>query len=103
MANQARKGTLASDLYSGSTFSITNLGGAGVEYFTPILNSPEVAILGVGTTQQALAFNEEGEVVQKDYLPLSLSFDHQVIDGLPAAEFLARVVSYLEDPYLLIF
>ena len=103
LANQARKGTLASDLYSGSTFSITNLGGAGVEYFTPILNSPEVAILGVGTTQQALAFNEEGEVVQKDYLPLSLSFDHQVIDGLPAAEFLARVVSYLEDPYLLIF
>jgi len=103
LANQARKGTLASDLYSGSTFSITNLGGPGVEYFTPILNSPEVAILGVGATQQALAFNEEGEVVQKDYLPLSLSFDHQVIDGLPAAEFLARVVSYLEDPYLLIF
>ena len=103
LANQARKGTLPSDLYSGSTFSITNLGGAGVEYFTPILNSPEVAILGVGATQQALAFNEEGEVVQKDYLPLSLSFDHQVIDGLPAAEFLARVVSYLEDPYLLIF
>ena len=60
-----------------------------------------MAILGVGATQQALAFNEEGEVVQKDYLPLSLSFDHQVIDGLPAAEFLARVVSYLEDPYLL--
>lgn len=62
-----------------------------------------MAILGVGATQQALAFNEEGEVVQKDYLPLSLSFDHQIIDGLPAAEFLARVVSYLEDPYLLIF
>lgn len=103
LANQARKGTLPSDLYSGSTFSITNLGGPGVEYFTPILNSPEVAILGVGATQQALAFNEEGEVVQKDYLPLSLSFDHQVIDGLPAAEFLAQVISYLEDPYLLIF
>ena len=103
LANQARKGTLPSDLYSGSTFSITNLGGPGVEYFTPILNFPEVAILGVGAIQQALAFNEEGEVVQKDYLPLSLSFDHQVIDGLPAAEFLAQVISYLEDPYLLIF
>lgn len=100
---EVNKGTLPSDLYSGSTFSITNLGGPGVEYFTPILNSPEVAILGVGATQQALAFNEEGEVVQKDYLPLSLSFDHQIIDGLPAAEFLAQVISYLEDPYLLIF
>ena len=103
LANQARKGTLLSDLYSGSTFSITNLGEPDVEYFTPILNFPEVAILGVGAIQQALAFNEEGEVVQKDYLPLSLSFDHQVIDGLPAAEFLAQVISYLEDPYLLIF
>ncbi len=103
LANQARKGTLPSDLYSGSTFSITNLGGQDIEYFTPILNFPEVAILGVGAIQQALAFNEEGEVVQKDYLPLSLSFDHQVIDGLPAAEFLAQVISYLEDPYLLIF
>lgn len=103
LANQARKGTLLSDLYSGSTFSITNLGEPDVEYFTPILNFPEVAILGVGAIQQALAFDEEGEVVQKDYLPLSLSFDHQVIDGLPAAEFLAQVISYLEDPYLLIF
>ena len=62
-----------------------------------------MAIVGVGANQQALALNQEVEVVQKDYLPLSLSFDHQIIDGLPAAEFLAQVISYLEDPYLLIF
>ena len=102
-ASDARKGTLNPSLYSGSTFSITNLGGPGVEYFTPILNTPEVGILGVGATQKQLAFNEEGEVVEKSYMPLSLTFDHTVIDGLPAAEFLATLIEYLEDPYGLVF
>ncbi|EJN94113.1 dihydrolipoamide acetyltransferase family protein [Streptococcus ratti] len=102
-AAQARKGTLDASLYSGSTFSITSLGGQGVEYFTPILNTPEVAILGVGTIQKALALDEEGQVVEKQYLPLSLSIDHQVLDGAPASEFLAAIVSYLEDAYSLVF
>lgn len=102
-AAQARKGTLDASLYSGSTFSITSLGGQGVEYFTPILNTPEVAILGVGTIQKALALDEEGQIVEKQYLPLSLSIDHQVLDGAPAAEFLGTIVSYLEDAYSLIF
>ncbi|MFI3886840.1 dihydrolipoamide acetyltransferase family protein [Streptococcus parauberis] len=103
LSNQARKGTLPSDLYSGSTFSITNLGSAGIEYFTPILNSPEVAILGVGQTQKQLDLDEEGQLMQKSYLPLSLTFDHQVVDGAPAAEFLATIIDYLEDPYQLLF
>ncbi|MBJ8325731.1 dihydrolipoamide acetyltransferase family protein [Streptococcus pacificus] len=103
LSTQARKGTLPSNLYSGSTFSITNLGAAGVEYFTPILNSPEVAILGVGQTQKQLDLDSNDQLVKKSYLPLSLTFDHQIIDGAPAAEFLGSVVDYLEDPYQLLF
>lgn len=103
LSNQARKGTLPSNLYSGSTFSITNLGSAGIEYFTPILNSPEIAILGVGQTQKQLDLDEDGQLMQKFYLPLSLTFDHQVVDGAPASEFLASIIDYLEDPYQLLF
>ena len=102
-ANQARKGTLDPDLYSGSTFSITNLGGAGIEYFTPILNTPEVAILGVGALQTTLALDSQGQVYEQKFLPLSLTFDHQVVDGQPAAEFLASLADKLESPYDLVF
>lgn len=102
ITSKARKGTLEGDLYAGSTFSITNLGGSGVEYFTPIINTPEVAILGVGAIQKELAFNEEKEVVEKFKLPLSLTYDHQIIDGAPAARFMNTVESYLSDPYRLI-
>lgn len=102
-ANQARKGTLDPALYSGSTFSITNLGGAGIEYFTPILNTPEVAILGVGALQTALALDSQGQVYEQKFLPLSLTFDHQVVDGQPAAEFLACLADKLESPYDLVF
>ncbi|WP_024785591.1 dihydrolipoamide acetyltransferase family protein [Streptococcus mutans] len=102
-AEQARKGTLDPSLYSGSTFSITNLGAQGIEYFTPILNAPEVAILGVGAIQKALTLDGNGQVAEKQFLPLSLTFDHQVLDGAPAAEFLGAVISYLEDAYSLVF
>lgn len=99
---QAQNGTLASRHYSGSTFTITNLGRLGVEYFTPIINSPEVGILGVGSLQTELMLTEEQQVQKISCLPLSLTFDHQVIDGYPAAEFLQKIVQYLEDPYSLI-
>lgn len=98
----AREGSLANDLVSGSTFTITNLGNSGVEYFTPILNTPETGILGVGSLQDKLTLDEEGQVVMGKELPLSLTFDHQIIDGSPAAEFLARIIYYLEKPYTLI-
>lgn len=102
VATKARQGTLDGDLYSGSTFSITNLGGAGIEYFTPIINTPEVAILGVGAMQSELAFDEEKNVVENKMLPLSMTYDHQLIDGAPAAEFMQLVADYLEQPYRLI-
>lgn len=102
VADQVRNGTLPGDLYSGSTFTITNLGQQGVEYFTPIINSPEIGILGVGTMVKELALDEEDNVVQEMKLGLSLTFDHQIIDGSPAADFLALIVNYLEDPYRLL-
>ena len=67
------------------------------------MNAPEVAILGVGAIQKALTLDENGQVAEKQFLPLSLTFDHQVLDGAPAAEFLGAVISYLEDAYSLVF
>lgn len=99
VVSQTRKGTLDGSLYAGSTFTITNLGGADIEYFTPILNTPEVGILGVGAIQKELDLDEEGTVIQKQKLPLSLTYDHQVIDGSPAAEFLQTIAGYLQNPY----
>ncbi|MBS7577441.1 MULTISPECIES: dihydrolipoamide acetyltransferase family protein [unclassified Enterococcus] len=100
--SQARAGTLAGKHYTGSTFTISNLGKSGVEYFTPIINSPEIGILGVGSLQKELAFDENREIIEISKLPLSLTFDHQIIDGSPAAEFLGKVIFYLEHPYSLI-
>lgn len=100
---EARDGSLAGKHYSGSTFTISNLGKSGAEYFTPIINTPEIGILGVGSMQSQLAFDENREVVELKKLPLSLTFDHQIIDGSPAAEFLGRIIFYLENPYSLVF
>ena len=101
VTTEARQGTLDGSLYSGSTFTITNLGGYEIEYFTPILNTPEVGILGVGAIQKELAL-EDGQVVEKLKLPLSLTYDHQIIDGAPASEFLSKIADYLQDPYRLL-
>ena len=102
VASQARNGSLPGDLYSGSTFTITNLGGANIEYFTPVINLPEVAILGVGTLIDELALDSEGAVTVRKKLPVSLTYDHQIIDGAPASRFLETLSEYLNDPYRLI-
>src|SRR5690606_16220987 len=82
---------------SGSTFTVTNLGAFGVHFFTPIINPPELAILGLGKIETYLAL-EDGQVTEKIRLPLSLTFDHQIIDGAPAARFLQTLIAYLEEP-----
>lgn len=102
LSTKAREGKLDMAEMEGSTFTITNLGKRGVEFFTPVLNSPEAGILGVSTIQPAAAFAENNQVVRREMLPLSLTFDHRVLDGAPASEFLATVKSYLEKPYSLI-
>src|SRR5207253_10386767 len=90
MVSKSRQGGLGPDELSGSTFTITNLGGYGVEAFTPIVNPPETAILGIGRIAKRAAV-VDGQIVPRDLMYLSLSFDHRVVDGAPAAQFLQRV------------
>ena len=82
---------------SGGTFTVTTLGALGVDFFTPIVNPPQVAILGIGRVFPRLAL-ANGQVEQRDALYLSLSFDHRALDGAPAARFLSRVRDLLELP-----
>ncbi|MEK4314709.1 dihydrolipoamide acetyltransferase family protein [Bacillus sp. FSL P4-0334] len=96
-ARRAREGNASGDDLHGSTFSITNLGGYGIEHFTPILNPPEAGILGVGASYETPAFKGD-ELVKSIMLPLSLTFDHRVCDGAPAADFLKTVKALLEEP-----
>ncbi|MDF2682188.1 MAG: branched-chain alpha-keto acid dehydrogenase subunit [Brevibacillus sp.] len=98
LAAQAREGTLGMEEMQGSTFSITNLGAYGIDFFTPVLNPPEAGILGVGAVQETPVFIGE-EVQRRSILPLSLTFDHRVLDGAPAAGFLHTLKKYLEEPY----
>jgi Pyruvate/2-oxoglutarate dehydrogenase complex, dihydrolipoamide acyltransferase (E2) component, and related enzymes len=102
VADLAREGGLTPDQMTGGTFTITNLGKEGIEYFTPIINPPEIGILGVGTMLKELTLNENGQIGTKATLPLSLTFDHQIIDGQQAAQFLGKIADNLQDPYKLI-
>ncbi|HWR44169.1 dihydrolipoamide acetyltransferase family protein [Sporomusa sp.] len=98
-AKRARKNKLDPEEMTGGTFTITNLGGYGsVDYFTPIINQPESAILGVGRTVRQPVVQGE-QIVIKPIMGLSLAFDHRVIDGAPAAEFLALLIKLIEQPH----
>jgi pyruvate dehydrogenase E2 component (dihydrolipoamide acetyltransferase) len=98
ISTKARNGEASGELLTGSTFTITNLGASGIEYFTPILNTPETGILGVGSFQDELALDEEGKVQAIKKIPLSLTFDHQIVDGATSAEFLNILAKYIETP-----
>ncbi|HEY2593003.1 MAG TPA: dihydrolipoamide acetyltransferase family protein [Chloroflexota bacterium] len=98
---KARVGRLSPAEMQGGSFSITNLGAYRVDGFTPILNPPETAILGVGRIADR-AVVVDGALVARTMCTLSLSFDHRVADGAPAAAFLARVAELLERPYALL-
>ncbi len=86
---------------SGGTFTITNLGALGVDAFTPVINPPECAILGVGRIVAKPAV-VDGEIAVRQMMTLSLTFDHRLNDGAPAARFLQRISQLIEQPYLLI-
>lgn len=85
----------------GGTFTVTNYGAIGGLYATPVTNYPEIAILGMGRVRDTPVVHK-GEVVIRQMLPLSLTYDHQVVDGAEATRFLNLVISYLEDPDLLL-
>ncbi|MFB6165805.1 MAG: 2-oxo acid dehydrogenase subunit E2 [Haloarculaceae archaeon] len=97
----ARDRSIGREEMQGGTFTITNFGAIGGEYATPIINYPETAILGLGSIEERPVV-EDGEVVARPTLPLSLSIDHRVIDGAEAARFANALKSYLRDPTLLL-
>ncbi|HEX3212961.1 MAG TPA: 2-oxo acid dehydrogenase subunit E2, partial [Actinomycetota bacterium] len=96
ISQKARDGKLSPDDMSGGTFTISSLGGIGGTSFTPIVNSPEVAILGVVRSRMTPVWNGS-EFVPRMMLPLSLSYDHRVIDGALAARFTRTLATVLED------
>ena len=98
LAEKARNKKLSLEEMQGGCFTITNLGGIGGTYFTPIVNSPEVAILGVSRGNYEPVYNKDGKFEPRLMLPLSLSYDHRIIDGADAIRFLRWVCEALEEP-----
>lgn len=98
VAERARKGMLKEKDIVGGTFTITNLGMLGVSTFNPIINPPQVAILGVNTTFEKPVKGEGGNIEWKKFSYLSLTFDHRINDGAPAARFLGKIKHYIENP-----
>jgi len=96
LVDKAREGKLTREDVTGGTFTITNLGMYGVDVFIPIINPPETAILGVGRVfEKPVVVNKE--ITVKPTMQLSLSFDHRIVDGAPAAQFLQKVKQLLES------
>ncbi len=100
LAGKAKEGKLTHDEYTGGTFTITNLGMYDVDEFTAVINPPEAAILAVGKITDTPVV-ENGEVVVRPIMTLSLTYDHRIIDGAPAAQFLQYVKTLLQNPYLM--
>ncbi len=98
---RARVGKSQPDDLTGGTFTLTNLGMFGVDLFMPIINLPECAILGVGRIHAEPAV-VDGQIAVRQRMGLSLTFDHRLVDGAPAARFLQSIVRYIEAPYLLL-
>jgi pyruvate dehydrogenase E2 component (dihydrolipoamide acetyltransferase) len=97
LIEQARAQRLTVEQMQGGTFTVTNLGMHGIDAFTPIINLPQVAILGVGRiTREPAVMNEQ--IVPRDMLTLSLTFDHRAVDGGPAARFLDALRGAIEQP-----
>ena len=101
LMERARVGKSLPDDLTGGTFTITNLGMYDIDAFTPIINLPEAAILGAGRIQPR-AVVRDGQIVAREMWTLSLTFDHRLVDGAPAARFLQRLKQLVENPYLLL-
>ncbi|MHA7862335.1 dihydrolipoamide acetyltransferase family protein [Tessaracoccus sp. Y36] len=97
LAFQAIDGKINPDLLAGATFTVSNLGGFGIESFTPLLNVPQVAILGVDAIFPRAVINDDGTVGAEQRIGFSLTADHRVIDGADAARFLQDLVRYIEN------
>ncbi len=98
LIDSARAHRLHVEDFAGGTFSITNLGRFGIDAFTPIINFPEAAVLGVGAIRREPVVLESGELAARDQMALSLTFDHRIADGAVAARFLQALVHLVEAP-----
>ncbi|TAN36261.1 MAG: branched-chain alpha-keto acid dehydrogenase subunit E2 [Verrucomicrobia bacterium] len=102
LAQKARAGKIPPADLVGGTFTVTNLGGIGGSFFTPIINAPEVAILGIGRAQMEPCIQKKDQIcTPRLMLPLSLSYDHRLIDGADGARFLRWIVEAIEEPLLI--
>jgi pyruvate dehydrogenase E2 component (dihydrolipoamide acetyltransferase) len=95
---KARDGKLSTSEMQGGVFTITNLGAFGIDAFTPVINLPETAILGLGAIRREPVVAEDGRIEVRQIMTLSLTFDHRVIDGAPAARFLQTLVNAIANP-----
>jgi len=97
LVDRARQGTLTAAEMQGSTFTVTNLGPMGIEVFTPLINPPECAILGLGRIQNQVVVQDR-QFLARDRMTMSLTFDHRIVDGAPAARFLQSLGLLIENP-----
>jgi pyruvate dehydrogenase E2 component (dihydrolipoamide acetyltransferase) len=102
LAGRAREKKLKPEEFTGSTFSISNLGMFGIEEFTAIINPPEAAILAVGAIGPRVVVDDSGEMVIRQRMRMTLSCDHRVIDGATGAAFLQTLKQYLEEPMMMV-
>jgi pyruvate dehydrogenase E2 component (dihydrolipoamide acetyltransferase) len=98
LAERARARRLSGEELAGGTFTVSNLGGLGIDAFTPIINPPQTAILGIGAIRRQPIVLADDRIVPGDVLTLSLTFDHRLLDGAPAARFLQSLVAMIESP-----
>jgi len=101
LISKCKDGIIEPQLLSGGTFTITNLGAYRVDSFTPVINPPQVAILGVGSIEYKVKM-DKGQIVHYPAMSLSLTIDHRAVDGAPAARFLTALAENLENLYLLL-
>ncbi|HAH99788.1 MAG TPA: hypothetical protein DCO70_10655 [Verrucomicrobiales bacterium] len=97
LIEEARMGQLKPEEMQGATFTISNLGGLGVDAFTPVINPPQCAVLGIGRIQEKVIWQKE-QAMSQERLTLNLTFDHRIVDGAPAARFLEHLALQIENP-----
>jgi pyruvate dehydrogenase E2 component (dihydrolipoamide acetyltransferase) len=102
VTQRALSGEFTMDDLSGGTFTVSNLGVLGVESFDPIINPPQVAILGVDTIAEEVVPVGDGDVGVRKRIGFDLSFDHRIVDGADAARFLGSLVGHVENPWPLV-
>ena len=97
LANDAREGKLSPDKMAGGTFTVSNIGSFGCEAFTPVINPPQTGILGVCNIETKIKGVKDGQIETYPAMGLSLTFDHRVVDGAPAARFMQELCKNLEN------